>query len=965
MYPSLFLSDDAPEELKNLLYNNGIDERALSNPLYKKYLLEIDPELLHECIPVRDENGRTVNFIKLIDQTFGDNIIEVLLSYGKYIDISYGYGFNKHVLDNFHYRPGISREDFLDELDSCISSLIIDGTIMYDEDIPESIKKRNPTLFLDESVSQEIKDKFYNRKFTIKDFEENPDLLDLFGDTNIAYGLPERYFKIVAHLFNDCENQKQANSYRLRVLNPLLRVTDSELNSILYNKILEMEDNVDFDMIDIYAEALCRFALSNSSEITRFKKELATRVINASDPLESLKMIEDIFIRNYLPTVGKVWTCFEMLYPNFQGLDFNNSKVSPILSGLSNNGRKLAIFSDLIKSSFGSNNRSIKSYLKIIEDGSILYNKVINGQKHYELFTEEEKELLTKFSKCLVTLYDNTLKGKKENFVSTGDVVSDIKVLSSLISLDGSNDYSIADRIVNMFCGFAGIHTLKQAKEYIDLKVSTADKRNRDAAKSDMELEVGDFVKGIGNITYLRSILQNGSNAKEYLGASAESDATPLDTDLSTVLESTGTIRDKIRGLAANSYGPIYFVLKNDGRFIITRSGKETLDVKKDMTKLEAFFTGAFGLDHYGIRTGFASSEINYITMGLYDPRVGVDIALNGFYIPVVDFDGNVVFTPEDYDELRNKMQGLSYYGENNYRLSDNLITVDTEKIASQIDDSSKEVERKREKIYEIIRRSVDKLGLKVRNTIGEDLEEGTIELIDTGSTGRGTNKPGDGDFDFMMKLDRNIMLDPSKLQELKDTIAKDLGKTNGSGEVIGTGDFRFKNVQLDDETAVDIDITFVVKTDKVSYSTDMALQDRLKTIKKTAPEQYKYVISNILLAKQVLKQANVYKPYRSDSLQGGLGGVGIENWILQNGGSFIDAARSFVEAADGKTFEEFKRCYQIWDFGENHYSARKSGSSTDEDKYPHDNFVTCNMSYEGYQKMLQALKEYLKTIED
>lgn len=965
MYPSLFLSDEAPEELKNLLYNSGIDERALSNPLYKKYLLEIDPELLHECIPVRDENGRTVNFIRLIDQTFGDNIIEVLLSYGKYIDISYGYGFNKHVLDNFHYRPGISREDFLDELDSCISSLIIDGTIMYDEDIPESIKKRNPTLFLDESVSQEIKDKFYNRKFTIKDFEENPDLLDLFGDTNIAYGLPERYFKIVAHLFNDCENQKQANFYRLRVLKPLLRVTDDELNSILYNKISEMEDNVDFDMIDIYAEALCRFALSNSSEITRFKKELATRVINASDPLESLKRIEDIFIRNYLPTVGKVWTCFEMLYPNFQGLYFNNSKVSPILSGLSNNGRKLAIFSDLIKSSFGSNNRSIKSYLKIIEDGSILYNKVINGQRHYELFTEEEKKLLTKFSKCLVTLHDNTMKGKKESFVSTGDVVSDIKVLSSLISHDGRNDYNIADRIVNMFCGFAGIHTLKQAKEYIDLKVSTADKRNRDAAKSDMELEVGDFVKGIGNITYLRSILQNGSNAKEYLGASAESDATPLDTDLSTVLESTGTIRDKILGLAANSCGPIYFVLKNDGRFIITRSGKETLDVKKDMTKLEAFYTGIMGSDHYGIRTGFASSEINYITMGLYDPRVGVDIALNGFYIPVVDFDGNVVFTPEDYDELRNKMQGLSYYGENNYRLSDNLITVDTEKIASRIDDSSKEVERKREKIYEIIRRSVDKLGLKVRNTIGEDLEEGTIELIDTGSTGRGTNKPGDGDFDFMMKLDRNIMLDPSKLQELKDTIAKDLGKTNGSGEVIGTGDFRFKNVQLDDETAVDIDITFVVKTDRVSYSTDMALQDRLKTIKKTAPEQYKYVISNILLAKQVLKQANVYKPYRSDSLQGGLGGVGIENWILQNGGSFIDAARSFVEAADGKTFEEFKRCYQIWDFGENHYSARNSDSSTDEDKYPHDNFVTCNMSYEGYQKMLQALKEYLKTIED
>ena len=53
-----------------------------------------------------------------------------------------------------------------------------------------------------------------------------------------------------------------------------------------------------------------------------------------------------------------------------------------------------------------------------------------------------------------------------------------------------------------MFCGLAGINTLEQAKGYIKEKVKTADLRNRNTANSDMVLEKGDFIKGIGDITY-------------------------------------------------------------------------------------------------------------------------------------------------------------------------------------------------------------------------------------------------------------------------------------------------------------------------------------------------------------------------------------------------------------------------------------------------------------------------------
>lgn len=504
-----------------------------------------------------------------------------------------------------------------------------------------------------------------------------------------------------------------------------------------------------------------------------------------------------------------------------------------------------------------------------------------------------------------------------------------------------------------MFCGFIGINTLNQAKEWISSKIKIADARNRNAANSEMELEQGDFIKGIGDITYLRNILQNGSVSKEFLSASAASDATPLDTDVSMIIESEGTNAEKIKKTAANEYGPIYFVLKNDDRFITTRNSSESLNVEEDMSKIEVFYTGVLGQGHYGIRTGFSSSEINYIVMDNYDERVGLEIAMNGFYIPVANKEGKIIFSPKEYDSLRAKMQGLSYYGENKYTFSENLVTSDIEDIVSQIEKSSYLTQQKRMKICGIIEESLNELGLQLKTKINGDLTDGFVELIDTGSTGRGTNKPGDGDFDFMMRLDKSILSNPSKIEELKQTLLKKLGIENSSG-LTETGDFRLKGVKIDNDTNVDIDITFTEKTNTVSYSTDMALSDRLSTIQKQNPEKYKYVVANILQAKHTLKQAGVYKPNRGEFPQGGLGGVGIENWILQNGGSFIDAAKSFIEAAEGKSFEEFRNIYYIWDFGENHLAERRG-------LYSHDNFVTNNMSELGYQKMVQVLKEYMK----
>ena len=726
---------------------------------------------------------------------------------------------------------------------------------------------------------------------------------------------------------------------------------DSISEKHFVNYIKKNRDKIEIKDINNIAELIMRISHSNSTEIQHMRDSIIPMLLETNDPFENLKYIEDIFIKNNLPMPAKLFLVFDKLHPNCSGFDFNG-KISPTLKSKSVRGRQAVIFSDLLKASLGSNNRSIKEYLNNIYNGNILFKAINMNLRSIDELSMEENEVLTIFVSHLNTLYNNTLDSNlngKRNL--TGDLLQDIKELNALFTKNGEIQKDLPDRIVRMFGYLAGFDTYQEMITYMHEKCKSANLKNRNNS-NEFRLEKGDFIKGIGDVKYLGQILQNGSVAKEYLGDCATSDATPLDTDLSQI-QIDGTLTEMISSTIASGYGPIYFVLKNDDRFNITRTEEgEIPENIRNLSKLEIFYTGTNRDGHYGIRTGFASSDIDYILCNNYDKRIALEIAMNGFYIPIIDKNtGNLLFSPNDYDILRGKMMGLTHYDASNYQFSNNLENPLVNEMLTNITENEQEVNRKRNIIIQNIKTSLAELGLSVKTEIDGDITPGSVELIDTGSTGRKTNMPGDGDFDFIMRLDQNIIISGEKFNELKNKIQE--GLSVGNEGTIGTGDFRLKNVNINGlDVPVDIDITFIAKTNKVSYSTDMCLKDRLETIRKQNPEKYPYVIANIQLAKKILKQFECYKPNRGDKPQGGLGGVGVENWILQNGGSFYDACIDFLEKSRNKTFEQFKEEYQIWDFGENHLAEKKG-------YYSHDNFVT-NMSDDGYNKMKQALMTFV-----
>ena len=307
--------------------------------------------------------------------------------------------------------------------------------------------------------------------------------------------------------------------------------------------------------------------------------------------------------------------------------------------------------------------------------------------------------------------------------------------------------------------------------------------------------------------------------------------------------------------MSGKSLGSILLVFdKND--YIETRDSRSQVDedaikrAERDLTKDEVSHNGG---QAYGAMVGTPSTRIKAIISDRYVDKMGLTVATSSpVYIPILDKSGNLIYTEDMYNEFKENMQGLSYYGKKDFEVDETARNSKIVQVANLVDDIQENSEYKRKAILSRLNEAVQKVGCKLSDRRMLDLLPGIIEFIDTGSTGRGTNEPGDGDYDFMVKMDRAISKNPSIFKQfLKEALSKN-GKIDKADQTVD-GNFRFKGVHLAylGKTPIDLDLTFSTRTNEITYSTDECVKDRLHTIRSKSEEDYKIVIANILVAKK------------------------------------------------------------------------------------------------------------------
>ena len=490
----------------------------------------------------------------------------------------------------------------------------------------------------------------------------------------------------------------------------------------------------------------------NSNDIDKHTKSLAnaltSAILNLDIPEDRLKRVSGILTSKHLPDFAKQMSIFQLIWP-FDELDLEFDvdqrlsgqkrtaasgekywgKVgSPVLATLirqqkqsrdsgdtppkegivvAEDGRRYTteevIYCDILKCAFGSNGKSIKSFLNDLENGDAFIKKLHEADKTQKVSNCFSNDEITDGVNLIETLnslyYSQMQSGKREDqFQDVGlpnfDKIMDGSVgeLEQIINkaeriFGASSRYTIGDRVVRSFCYPIGITGISSAYDYLEEHQSEATTKNiKNAEQDDITHFVGDYIyKGISNVEYLSSILEDGILSKEYLGVGVARDLTPLDTDFSTANDMIEGVIEEIREYHDSSYTPktnmdladaleesiayrfsdfenkngLIVAIKRDQRF-----QDEHGENKKPLYNRDKY--GIFRTDSWdlvsatsktlGVRTGVPSTEIDYIIVYEEDADKAIEYVMrNNFYVPVIDFDGNVLLPPEEWLANRSK----------------------------------------------------------------------------------------------------------------------------------------------------------------------------------------------------------------------------------------------------------------------------------------------------------------------
>jgi len=736
----------------------------------------------------------------------------------------------------------------------------------------------------------------------------------------------------------------------------------------------------DEEKFDRYLSIVIRLNETPSQEMKHVGRELMGQLLEAEDPLAALEQIEKVFIYNNLPMVGKTFRVFEILHPK-KKLDEKCSAeyCSPDLRHARSRERPALILQDLMQIHLRSGNRSFEEYLEALN------NPLLNGIQVTEEppaseqgmvwaqvpkvqvaeMTEADKIKFDKLIRKLAVMHEQSQLGRiaedEADSFKGKQVLTDeerLEICTNLAkSLKLRKGQSMAQRVAEMFLKPLGYDTVGQALEVMKGARRGADKRGREYARKvgdgSCELKPGDLLKGVDS-QYFVNYLQNGSVAQEYLGSSSGSDMTPLDTDMSRVMPEDEALdfQSAIKTSLAYSYGDMLIAVRDRGQIRATDQQTPRVRPGGDY-KLELFATPVHGESHWGIRTGFPSTEIDYVV--LKNPQNKNDFLLEivkqGVYIPVLDSSGKIIFKPEDYDRMRRQVfAGLTRFGGPQFELSREFGPAGHEERLAEVAGKKLKEHDRVKAAAKAINRMVGKIvesipGFRMFDP-AEDRIDG-VKLEESGSSRRFTNVPGSVDFDYIVRLDPNQM---SRVDELRRTLRQAFAETgavqNPAGE--GPDQVRLVDATVAGQPGIEIDFTFISKSELHTYASHDAVAEKLKFVRKNYDRQtYERVLANIALTKEVLKEAHAYK-----KLDGGLGGIGVELWLMQNKGDMILAFKTFLAAAtkeDGTqaSFYEFQEKYLILDPGTNSKDGR------------HENF-TQKISPAVYDSMYKMIKEYL-----
>ena len=466
--------------------------------------------------------------------------------------------------------------------------------------------------------------------------------------------------------------------------------------------------------MEIYDDLSSTFTSPDKNQTSKLNLSLTDAILSLDIPVEEIQKITCLMSEDDTPFFVKQMATFKIQHPidrllsefssdywnrqtmstgEYQdGKQIQSSVLRRALSGQIARDEKgkmynaeMIIYRDLLKCAFESGGKNIERFLDKLSGGEYMMRAIMSWPDSNELigryYSEKDLDDLQALIRQLHSMhyqtkeekegYDASLHNKYYNYGgrTIAGVKSEIQKIYEEYQPD--NYRTLSDQVVQRFCSPLGIKSLAQAYDYLEDSHSYSWFRHREIVESGKvgKIEKGDFVKSIVSSDYLPYILETGVLSKEFLGTGEASDLTPLDTDVSMVLEESSNLRNTLSATSAASFSgmnnpssnweSVFFIIRNDERFEKVDKNSPVFNESKyeicghgggkvmKNGDLDEYDDGFWYEDDYGIRTGIPSSEIDYIATDEKSAQKVIDaVKESGLYIPITDLDGNLIFNP-------------------------------------------------------------------------------------------------------------------------------------------------------------------------------------------------------------------------------------------------------------------------------------------------------------------------------
>lgn len=713
-----------------------------------------------------------------------------------------------------------------------------------------------------------------------------------------------------------------------------------------------------------------------SKEIQKVSLSIIQEIFRSSDPQVTYERILKVFTNPNLPFIGKILAVFRYLYRDlkkgYESLGGRSAIIERVRGLSGKEPLRVAsvlegtIYKDVVNSAIRSGDIELFEYISSLSNlfATLPVNHETPLAKYYNR-TADKFTVLNDIKKIIALLTVvlpgedyaeiNRILSKLNNPESLASEISQIDI--QLNNLVGGGSW--VEWLIYYFLKPLGFNQPEQVLQEFRRVREISTERNKGLYQrtggnftfsSFTEGNTRVFAKGI-RMQYLDSV-RDSFRCPELLGGDSKSDATPMDTDVA-LLSDEGSFKDTIQKSIAYGYGEVIAIFREDDEF------KHQYEVVDN--------GGVAGHNHYGIRSAIGWYDLSsLIFKDLRDEkallRLKYEIVKKAVYIPILNIDGKCIFTYEEYEEKRKLTRGIAhYYGEpmvsqleesEKYpRLEQKLRAVQSELQATDT-----HVNEQIELATDMIEKVIAEVGIHLDNQSSESSLD--AHLHQSGSSGRQTQVPGSSDIDMHLEVSSQ---DWDKLEELVKNLTKTFRLDSTKfmfNKSEGYCQMRLFECKLSDGSQISIDIGAFIRTNDRGGFVHEAIDAQMNAVVATYPESERdkkrnLLRANIVLAKKILQEEKVYKRF-VENQQMGLGGSGVETWILSHGGSVLEAFRTFYDAAKTNTsiprhFSEFKERYQILSLGSNIRTNH------------FEDYILNNLSEVGYQRMFDAIEKSLR----